>query len=52
MRTGDFFKSRFLKPLDFPQPKLVVVTHVGTETFRDSVPSPSRSCTSRAYKSR
>jgi hypothetical protein len=39
MRTGDFFKSRFLKSVDFPEPKVVILAHVGTETFRDS-PEP------------
>jgi hypothetical protein len=39
MRTGDFFKSRFLKPVDFPEPKVVVLVQVGTESFRDS-PEP------------
>ena len=39
MRTGDFFKSRFLKPVDFSEPKVVVVADVGTKIFRDS-PEP------------
>jgi len=39
MRTGDFLKSRFLKAHDFPESKVVVISNVMTETFRDD-PEP------------
>jgi len=39
MRTGDFYQSRFIKPKDLNGPTLVEVSHMASETFKDS-PEP------------
>jgi hypothetical protein len=36
MRTGDFYRSRFMKPKDLNGPTHVEVNHVASETFKDS----------------
>jgi hypothetical protein len=36
MRTGDFYRSRFTKPKDLNGPTHAEVSHVASETFKDS----------------
>jgi len=41
-RTGDYFKSQFLKSKDLDGPKVVVISSVGAETFKgSSEPKPT-----------